>query len=113
MGSPSEAPPAKQIEEAICAAEQRLKRSPTEDEVAAQLEIGLDEYHEWLVEIRGLNVGSLESATGEQGKDLLNYIPDRRKSAIHAARTFRTGADTGTGDREYSRNGADGLKSLL
>ena len=67
---------AKQIESAIAAAEQRLKRCPTEDEIAAELEITLDEYHEWLVEIRGLNIGSLEGATGEQGKDLLNYIPD-------------------------------------
>jgi RNA polymerase sigma factor for flagellar operon FliA len=67
---------AKQIEAAICVAEQKLKRSPTEDEVAAQLEITLEEYHEWLVEIRGLNIGSLESGSGEQGKDLLNYIPD-------------------------------------
>jgi RNA polymerase sigma factor for flagellar operon FliA len=67
---------AKQIETAIAAAEQKLKRTPTEDEVAAQLEISLEEYHEWLVEIRGLNIGSLEGAPGEQGKDLLNYIPD-------------------------------------
>ena len=66
----------KQIEKAISAAEQRLKRSPAEDEVAAQLEIPLEEYHEWLVEIRGLNIASLECAGGEQGQDLLNYIPD-------------------------------------
>jgi RNA polymerase sigma factor FliA len=67
---------AKQIESAIAAAEQKWKRSPTEDEVAFQLGIGLEEYHEWLVEIRGLNIGSIESAAGEQGKDLLNYVPD-------------------------------------
>ncbi len=67
---------AKQIENAISGAEQRLKRSPTEDEVAAQLGILLPEYHEWLVEIRGLNIGSLESAPGESGKDLLSYIAD-------------------------------------
>ena len=66
----------KQIEKAISAAEQRLKRAPAEDEVAAQLKIPLEEYHEWLVEIRGLNIASLECAGGEQGQDLLNYIPD-------------------------------------
>jgi RNA polymerase sigma factor FliA len=54
---------AKQIEKAISAAEQRLKRAPDEDEVAAQLDISLAEYHEWLVEIRGLNIASLEGAT--------------------------------------------------
>ncbi|HXA52047.1 MAG TPA: FliA/WhiG family RNA polymerase sigma factor [Candidatus Acidoferrum sp.] len=66
----------KQIESAIATAEQKLKRSPTEDEIAAELGITLDEYHEWLVEIRGLNVASLEYAGGEQGKDLLQYLPD-------------------------------------
>jgi RNA polymerase sigma factor for flagellar operon FliA len=66
----------KQIESAIASAEQRLKRSPTEEEIAAELGITLDEYHEWLVEIRGLNVASLEYAGGEQGKDLLHYVPD-------------------------------------
>src|SRR6185295_14342455 len=65
---------AKQIEAAIAAVEQVLQRSPTEDEIAAQLEISLDEYHEWLVEIRGLNIASLEYAGSEDGKDLLHYI---------------------------------------
>src|SRR5438105_11530518 len=44
----------KQIESAIATAEQRLKRAPVEEEVAAQLGIPLEEYHRWLVEIRGL-----------------------------------------------------------
>jgi RNA polymerase sigma factor for flagellar operon FliA len=67
---------AKQIEAAICSAEQRLKRSPTEEEISAELAITLDEYHSWLVEIRGLNVASLEYAGGDQGNDLLHYLPD-------------------------------------
>src|SRR5882757_11561856 len=67
---------AKQIEAAISMAEQKLKGSPTEDEIARELGIALEEYHGWLVEIRGLNVASLEYAGSEQGKDLLQYIPD-------------------------------------
>jgi RNA polymerase sigma factor for flagellar operon FliA len=67
---------AKQIEAAITAAEQRLQRSPTEEETAAQLHISIEEYHQWLVEIRGLNIASLEYAGNDQGKDLLHYIPD-------------------------------------
>jgi RNA polymerase sigma factor for flagellar operon FliA len=67
---------AKQIEAALSAAEQTLKHSPSEDEVAHELGISLDEYHEWLVEIRGLNVASLEYAGGDQSKDLLHYLPD-------------------------------------
>jgi RNA polymerase sigma factor for flagellar operon FliA len=67
---------AKRIEAAIAQAEQRLQRTPTEDEIAAQLEISLEEYHEWLVEIRGLNIASLEYTSGDQGKDMLHYLPD-------------------------------------
>jgi RNA polymerase sigma factor for flagellar operon FliA len=67
---------AKQIEAAIASAEQRLQRCPTEEDVAEQLEISIEEYHEWLVEIRGLNIASLEYAGGENNKDLLHYIPD-------------------------------------
>src|SRR6185437_8070249 len=40
---------AKRIEAAIAAAEQRLQRAPSEDEIAAQLGIELDQYHRWLV----------------------------------------------------------------
>src|SRR5436305_8659331 len=72
---------AKQIEAAISAAEQVLQRVPSEDEVAAELGIPIDEDHEWLVEIRGLNVASLEYAgAGDQGKDLLHYIPDESEN---------------------------------
>src|SRR5947207_7995055 len=61
---------AKQIEAAISLAEQRIHRAPTEDEVANELDLSLDEYHEWLVEVRGVNVGSLEYAGGEEeGRD--------------------------------------------
>jgi RNA polymerase sigma factor for flagellar operon FliA len=67
---------AKRIEAAIAAAEQRLQRAPTEEEIAEQLEISLEEYHEWLVDIRGLNIASLEYTSGDQGKDLLHYLPD-------------------------------------
>ncbi|HEV2446765.1 MAG TPA: FliA/WhiG family RNA polymerase sigma factor [Candidatus Sulfopaludibacter sp.] len=70
----------KQIEAAISSAEQRLKRAPTEEEIAAELEIALGEYHQWLVEIRGLNIASLEYSGTEQGKDLLHYIPDESEN---------------------------------
>ena len=66
----------KQIEAAIAVAEQRLHASPGEEEIAKELGITVDEYHEWLVEIRGLNVASLEYAGNEQGRDLVHYLPD-------------------------------------
>jgi RNA polymerase sigma factor FliA len=68
---------AKQIESAIAALEQKLHRTPSEEEVAAHLGLGMEEYHGWLVEIRGLNIGSLEYASRlEDGPDLLKYIAD-------------------------------------
>src|SRR3954468_17046535 len=67
---------AKQIEAAIAVAEQRLQRTPTEDEIAEQLEISIEDYHEWLVDIRGLNIASLEYAGNDEGKDLLHFIAD-------------------------------------
>jgi RNA polymerase sigma factor FliA len=67
----------KQIEAAIAVIEQRVHRAPTEDEIAAQLGVPMEEYHEWLVDIRGVNLGSLECAAGdEDGRDLLKYISD-------------------------------------
>jgi RNA polymerase sigma factor for flagellar operon FliA len=68
---------AKQIGAAIAAVEQRVHRSPAEEEIAGELGISLPEYHQWLVEIRGLNIGSLEFAPGEPGKDMLHYVPDK------------------------------------
>ncbi len=44
----------KQIESCIASLEQRLHRVPTEEEIAAELGLGLEEYHEWLVELRGI-----------------------------------------------------------
>jgi RNA polymerase sigma factor for flagellar operon FliA len=66
----------KQIEAAISHAEQQLHRTPTEEEIAQQLGLPLVEYHEWLVEIRGLNIGSLESSAPDEdsSRDLLRYI---------------------------------------
>lgn len=70
----------KLIELAVANLEQHLHRAPTEDEIAAELGLSLEEYHEWLVEIRGLNVGSLEHAPGEEeGRDLLKFISDKQE----------------------------------
>ncbi len=72
---------AKQIEAAISVAEQKLKRAPAEEEIAAQLGVSMAEYHEWLVDIRGVNLGSLEASSGDDdGRDLLKYISDKEEN---------------------------------
>jgi RNA polymerase sigma factor for flagellar operon FliA len=72
----------KQVESAIAALEQRLGCAPTEQEIAAELDLSLEEYHEWLVETRGVNLGSLElaSAPTEDGRDILQFISDDQES---------------------------------
>jgi|SRR5579859_2042979 len=67
---------AKQIEAAINAVEQRLGRAPGEEEIAAELKVGLEEYQQWLFEVHGLTIGSLEFASEDQEGDRLNFIPD-------------------------------------
>ncbi len=67
----------KQIEAAISAIEQRIKRAPAEDEIARELGLSLEDYHEWLIDIRGINLGSLEAASpDDEGRELLRYISD-------------------------------------
>jgi RNA polymerase sigma factor for flagellar operon FliA len=68
---------AKQIESAIAAAEHKLHRTPTEEEIARELGLKMEEYHSWLVEVRAVNLGSLEFSNGDDdGRDLLRYISD-------------------------------------
>jgi RNA polymerase sigma factor FliA len=70
----------KQIESAIAQLEQRLQRAPAEEEIAAELGVALDEYHDWLSEIRGLNVGSLESQNCEEGASgLMRFVSDKEE----------------------------------
>ena len=44
----------KLIEAAIALLEQRLQRTPTEEEISVELGIAMEEYYEWLAETRGL-----------------------------------------------------------
>jgi RNA polymerase sigma factor for flagellar operon FliA len=69
---------AKQIEAAISTAEQRLHRTPSEEEIAAELGQTIEEYHEWLVDSRGLSLGSLESVANpdEENRSLIKFIAD-------------------------------------
>jgi RNA polymerase sigma factor for flagellar operon FliA len=67
----------RQIETAIASAEQRLGRVPTEDEIAAELRISVEEYRDWLVDTENLQVGELEFASVPgDGNSLLKYVSD-------------------------------------
>jgi RNA polymerase sigma factor for flagellar operon FliA len=70
----------KQIETAIASLEQKHHRAPTEEEIAGELDLSMEEYREWLVDIRGVNLGRLEAAgSDDDSRDLLKYISDNEE----------------------------------
>lgn len=70
----------KQIEAAIAAAQQKVNRSVSEEEIAKQLSLGLEEYHRWLVDVRGLTLNSLDyRSEQEDGRKLLETVSDNEE----------------------------------
>ena len=68
---------ARMIDTAIASVERRLQRTATEDEIAAELGISVEEYRDWAGDINGLIIGSLDSVTSpDDGRDLLQFIAD-------------------------------------
>ncbi|HUA85581.1 MAG TPA: FliA/WhiG family RNA polymerase sigma factor [Bryobacteraceae bacterium] len=68
----------KQIQVAVGKLEQALQRAPTEEEIAAELRMTLEEYRESLLELRGVTIGSLDAPTrGDDARTLLSYLADR------------------------------------
>lgn len=70
----------KQIEAAIAATEQRLQRSPSEEEIAEELKVPLAQYQTELAELRSVSVGSLDEVddNGSESK-LLRYVPQNEE----------------------------------
>jgi RNA polymerase sigma factor for flagellar operon FliA len=67
----------KQVQGAMDALEQRLQRVPAEEEIAAELGIGHKEYQEWLLELRGISIGSLDAPQKEgDSRTLMHYVAD-------------------------------------
>ena len=63
------------IDAASTVLRQRLQRSPSEDEIAAELGIGITEYRDWAADSHSLALGSLDSTgPGEDGRDLLSFV---------------------------------------
>ncbi|MGA7257072.1 MAG: FliA/WhiG family RNA polymerase sigma factor [Terracidiphilus sp.] len=66
------------VEEAIRAATARLGRAPSEVEVAAELDLGLEEYQQLLGDLKGLEIGTLHAERNEDsGEEELAYVPGR------------------------------------
>ncbi len=74
------------IEAAIHRASQRVGQDPSEEQIAAELGIGLDEYRKWLAEVQSIELEPLESTSEDRhGADLLNLVsgdPDQLPSRV-------------------------------
>jgi RNA polymerase sigma factor FliA len=66
----------KQVQEAISAAEQRLQRTPTDEEIASQLGLTIAAYHQWMVDLRAVSLGSLDVIEDSEEVGLVKFIAD-------------------------------------
>ncbi len=66
----------KQVQEAIGSAERSLQRTPTEDEIAAEIGISVAEYQQWVMELQGVSLGSLQVLDDGEEISLLKFIAD-------------------------------------
>jgi RNA polymerase sigma factor FliA len=66
------------VEEAIRSVTARLGRAPGENEVAAQMGLGLEEYQQLLGDLKGLEIGTLHMERNEDsGDEELAYVPGK------------------------------------
>jgi RNA polymerase sigma factor for flagellar operon FliA len=99
---------AKQIAAAIAVLEQRLQRAPTEEEIATELNLTLERYHQWHVNVRGMDLARLEPAgpLDAERRNLLDVVSGDSKmwpSAVlerSEARSALTAAIAGLPDVE-------------
>jgi len=72
----------KQVQSAMEKLEQRWKRVPSEEEIAAELGLPVSQYQEWLVELRGISIGSLDAPlNNEDSLSLLSYVADKEENS--------------------------------
>ncbi len=65
----------KLVQQAIAAAERKLQATPVEEDIAAELNISVAEYQQWMIDLRGVSLGSLQIVDGEE-VDLMQYVSD-------------------------------------
>ena len=65
----------KTLEDAIVALENKLQRSPTEEEIASEMHLSLSDYQDALVDLRSVSFGSLDEVPeGRSESPLLKYV---------------------------------------
>jgi len=76
----------KEMQGAIAAAEQKLQRVPSEEEIAHELGITPSDYQQWTVDLQSVSLGSLEIIEDGEEVSMLKFISD--DSADSPARLF-------------------------
>lgn len=69
----------KLVQQAITAAEHKVGGVPEEEHIAAELKISISEYQQWMLDLRGVSLGSMQIVDGEE-VDLLQFISDDEAS---------------------------------
>jgi RNA polymerase sigma factor FliA len=65
----------KEMELAIGQVENRLQRTATDEEIAAELKMSLSDYQDRLLELRGVSIGSLDEVSEDHSESrLLKYV---------------------------------------
>ena len=64
----------KQVQDAIATLEQKLQRAPAQEEIAAALGISAEEYAEWMVDLRGVSLGTLRITEDGNEIELLDQV---------------------------------------
>lgn len=71
----------KQMQAAIAKLEQVLQRAPEEEEIAAELGIGLQEYRDSLLDLRGITIGSLDAPMRDgSSSTLIEFVADKEEN---------------------------------
>ncbi len=66
----------KQVQDAIATVEQKLQRTPAQAEIAAELGLSTAEYDEWMLELRGVSLGSMRLTEDGEEVNLVEFLGD-------------------------------------
>ena len=76
----------KEMEAALARAQNRLGRPPTEEEIAAEMNITLEEYWERIVDVQGLALQSLQAAIDSDALAILDPVRRALTASVGANR---------------------------
>ena len=72
----------KDIQAAVAKLEQTLQRAPEEEEIAAEMGLGLTGYQDLLLELRAVSIGSLDAPERDgSSRTLMYYLADREDNS--------------------------------